>query len=196
MSKIAIIDYGGGNVKSISNMLLSFGEEPLITSNEEEILAADKIIFPGQGHFAQVMQKLEENGLAETIKKAVASGKDFLGICVGLQVLFEKSEEAPGVSGLGIFRGEVKKYKQGKTPQIGWSVISTTPNNTLLSKDYFYFVNSYYVVCEDESIISSYANYYIDFCASIEYKNVVALQFHPEKSSDAGINFFKKWLSK
>ena len=177
-------------------MLSSFGIKSIITSDKNEILSADKIIFPGQGHFAQVMEKLKETNLDRTIKEVIKSGKDFLGICVGFQVLFEKSEEAPGVMGLGIFKGEVKKYKQGKTPQIGWSEIRTTLNNTFLSNGYFYFVNSYYVEPKDPLIISSYANYHIDFCASVEYKNITAVQFHPEKSADSGIEFFKKWLSK
>lgn len=176
-------------------MLDFMGEKYVISSNPDEIARAERIIFPGQGHFAQAMKNLENKGLVEPIKKAIANNAKFLGICLGLQVLFEKSEEAPNIAGLGIIKGEVKKFTQGKIPQIGWNRISTTQNNTYLQDDFFYFVNSYYVVPQDKKVISSVCNYEIDFCASIEHKNLTAVQFHPEKSSDAGIKFFKKWLN-
>lgn len=191
---ITIIDYEAGNLKSICNILDSLGQEYEISSNPEQIAAAKRIIFPGQGHFAQAMQNLKNKNLIEPIKAAIANDAKFLGICLGLQVLFESSEEAPGIDGLGIIKGEVKKFTQGKIPQIGWNKIKTTENNSYLEDDYFYFVNSYYVVPQDKRVISSTADYHIDFCASIEYKNITAVQFHPEKSSQAGINFFKKWL--
>lgn len=194
-NKIVIIDYGAGNVKSLGNMLEFLGCEYEITDDREKILKAKKIIFPGQGHFEQAMKKLNDKNLPCTIKQAIDNGADFLGICLGLQVLFEKSEEAPNVEGLSIFKGEVKKFQTGKTPQIGWNEIKTTKANTYLDDDYFYFVNSYYVVPEDKNIISSITNYHIDFCSSIQKDNVCAVQFHPEKSSEAGIKFFKKWLT-
>lgn len=175
-------------------MLEFLGADYEITEDKEKILSAKKIIFPGQGHFEQAMNKLNAKNMPETIKKAISNGADFLGICLGLQVLFEKSEEAPNVEGLGIFRGEVKKFQTGKTPQIGWNNIKTTSTDTYLEDDYFYFVNSYYVVPQDKSIISSITNYHIDFCSSVQKDNVCAVQFHPEKSSDAGIRFFQKWL--
>lgn len=194
-NKIVIIDYGAGNVKSLGNMLEFLGYAYEITDDREKILKAKKIIFPGQGHFEQAMNKLNDKNLPCTIKQAIDNGADFLGICLGLQVLFEKSEEAPNVEGLGIFKGEVKKFQTGKTPQIGWNEIKTTKANTYLDDDYFYFVNSYYVVPEDKNIISSITNYHIDFCSSVQKDNVCAVQFHPEKSSEAGIKFFKKWLT-
>ena len=194
-NKIVIIDYGAGNVKSLGNMLEYLGRDYEITDEKEKILKAKKIIFPGQGHFEQAMNKLNDKNLPCTIKEAINNGADFLGICLGLQVLFEKSEEAPNVEGLGIFKGEVKKFQTGKIPQIGWNEIKTTKANTYLDDDYFYFVNSYYVVPEDKNIISSITNYHIDFCSSIQKDNVCAVQFHPEKSSEAGIKFFKKWLT-
>lgn len=193
---ITIIDYEAGNLKSITNMLNFLGEEYRISSNPDEIENAEKIIFPGQGHFAQAMKNLEKKNLIKPIKKAIDNNAKFLGICLGLQVLFDNSEEAPGVEGLGIIKGEVKKFTEGKIPQIGWNQIKTTENNHYLEDDYFYFVNSYYVAPEDKNVISSICNYKIDFAASIEYKNLTAVQFHPEKSSEAGIRFFKKWLAK
>ena len=193
-NKIIIIDYGAGNVKSLGNMLEFLGCEYEITDDREKILNAKKIIFPGQGHFEQAMNKLNAKNLPEVIRKTIDNGANFLGICLGLQVLFEKSEEAPNVKGLGIFKGEVKKFHKGKIPQIGLNNITTTQANTYLQDDYFYFVNSYYVVPEDKSIISSITNYHIDFCSSVQKNNICAVQFHPEKSSEAGIKFFKKWL--
>lgn len=176
-------------------MLDFLGEKYQISSDAETIENAEKIIFPGQGHFEQAMKNLENKGLISPIKKAIENNTKFLGICLGLQILFEKSEEAPGIEGLGIIKGEVKKFIQGKIPQIGWNKIQTTKNNSYLEDDYFYFVNSYYVEPEDKNLISSGCNYNIDFAASIEHNNLSAVQFHPEKSSDAGINFFKKWLN-
>ncbi len=194
--KVAIIDYGAGNVRSLGNMLTFLDIPYEITSDKTKIKNADRIIFPGQGHFAQAMEKLNSSNMVSFVQDVVADGKIFLGVCLGLQVLFETSEEAPNIQGLGIFKGNVKKFEIGKTPQIGWNKIKTTENNSYLGDDYFYFVNSYYVCPENKDIISSYANYHIDFCASVEYKNITAVQFHPEKSSNAGIEFFRKWIGK
>ena len=191
---IIIIDYGAGNLKSIANMLNSIGVKAKISSEPEEILNAGRIIFPGQGHFAQAMENLNSKGLVAPIKEALERKIPFLGICLGLQVLFEKSEEAQGVCGLGVFEGEVVKFKKGKIPQIGWNKIKTTKANTYLTDDYFYFVNSYHVKPADSSICSSFCDYEGEFCASIQFDNITAVQFHPEKSSDAGESFFKKWL--
>lgn len=193
---ITIIDYEAGNLKSICNMLDFLNEKYKISSDPKEIEQAEKIIFPGQGHFAQSMKNLQDKGLDVAIKNAVKNNAKFLGICVGQQALFDSSDEAPGVNGLGIIKGGVKKYTSGKVPQIGWNQIKTTKNNSFLDDDYFYFVNSYYVCPEDKSIISATSNYGIEFAAAVEYKNIVAVQFHPEKSSEAGIKFFKKWLEK
>lgn len=176
-------------------MLDFLNEKYQISSDPEQIERAERIIFPGQGHFAQAMKNLKNKNLITPIKTAISNNAHFLGICLGLQVLFEKSEEAPGLEGLGIIKGEVKKFTQGKIPQIGWNKIKTTKNNSYLDEDYFYFVNSYYVEPQDKNVISATCNYHVDFCASIEYKNLVAVQFHPEKSSIAGVNFFKKWLA-
>lgn len=176
-------------------MLDFLNEKYVISSNPDEIACAKRIIFPGQGHFEQAMKNLKSKGLIEPIKQAIENNAKFLGICLGLQVLFESSEEAPGVDGLGIIKGEVKKFTAGKIPQIGWNKIKTTKNNSYLQDDYFYFVNSYYVVPQDENVVSSTCDYEIEFCASIQHNNLTAVQFHPEKSSEAGVSFFKKWLA-
>ena len=193
---ITIIDYEAGNLKSICNMLDFLGAEYQISSDPKEIETAETLIFPGQGHFAQAMKNLENKNLVNPIKNAIKNNAKFLGICLGLQVLFEKSEEAPNIDGLGIIKGEVRKFTQGKIPQIGWNEIKTTENNSFLKDDFFYFVNSYYVVPTDTSVVSSTCDYGIEFAASIEHDNLTAVQFHPEKSSTAGVNFFKNWLSK
>lgn len=192
--KTIIVDYDAGNLKSVANMLKYIGVDFEITSDKDKMLKADKIIFPGQGHFGQSINNLRDKGLEEPIKTSIEQGTPFLGICIGLQILFEASEEAP-IKGLGILKGTVKKFTKGKIPQIGWNKIKTTNKNSYLPDDYFYFVNSYYVEPEDSSIISSYCDYNGDFCASIEKDNLTAVQFHPEKSSEAGLIFFKNWIN-
>lgn len=194
-NKTVIVDYDAGNLKSIGNMLKFLGDDFLISSNANDIKNAKRIIFPGQGHFRQAIENLDRKKLIEPIKYAITDGKPFLGICLGLQILFEKSEEAPDFQGLSVLKGEVKKFTIGKVPQIGWNKIKTTNNNSFLKDDYFYFVNSYYVEPDDKSAISSYTNYNIDFCSSIQKDNLTAVQFHPEKSAKAGMEFFKLWIS-
>ena len=194
-NKTVIVDYEAGNLRSVANML-TFLDVPFeITSDKDKILNAEKIIFPGQGHFAQAMSNLEKKGLIPVIKECCSKGTPFLGICIGLQILFEKSEEAPNVQGLGIFKGEVKKFTQGKIPQIGWNKVVPTENNSFIEENYFYYVNSYYVVPEDKNIISAYTDYNGKFCASVQSGNVTAVQVHPEKSSEAGLKFFKNWIN-
>ena len=195
MSKVVIVDYESGNIRSVANILDSLSCSYEITSDKKKISSSSRIIFPGQGHFKQAMENLEKKGLSEVVKECCFKGIPFLGICIGLQILFERSEEAPNTSGLGLFKGQVKKFLTGKTPQVGWNKIVTTPKNTFLKDDYFYFVNSYYVVPEDDSIISSYSDYNIKFCSSVQKNNITAVQFHPEKSAASGIEFFKCWLS-
>ena len=194
MNKVVIVNYDAGNIRSVANMLTFLNVPFSITSDEKEILTADKIIFPGQGHFAQAMSNLEGKGLVPVIKECCQKGIPFLGICIGLQILFEKSEEAPNVSGLGIFQGEVKRFTKGKIPQIGWNKVIPTQNNIYIPEGYFYYVNSYYVVPKNENIISAYTDYNGNFCAAVQRENITAVQFHPEKSAEAGLQFFNNWL--
>jgi len=193
---ITILDYGAGNLKSIANMLDSLDCTYLVTDKKEDIKSAKRLIFPGVGNFGQVMEALNSKGLTETLKETIKSGIPFLGICLGFQVLFDESEESPKLKGLSIFPGKVVKFTQGKVPQIGWNKLQTTQNNNFLTDDYVYFVNSYYVVPDDKSIISAYSDYHIKYTASIETKNVVGVQFHPERSGGVGKNILKKWVSK
>lgn len=193
---LTILDYGAGNLKSITNMLDALGCSYHITDKKEEISNSKRLIFPGVGNFDQVVKALDSKGLTESLTKTIRSGIPFLGICLGFQVLFEESEEAPGQKGLGIFPGKVVKFTQGKIPQIGWNKLQPTRNNSILTDDYVYFVNSFYVSPENPAIISAYANYHIDFAASIEHENTIGLQFHPEKSGQVGYNYVKKWLER
>ncbi|OGH96183.1 MAG: imidazole glycerol phosphate synthase, glutamine amidotransferase subunit [Candidatus Melainabacteria bacterium GWA2_34_9] len=196
MSGLIVLDYGGGNLKSVTNILDKLGYTYNLTAKKEDILEADKIILPGQGHFGQFMKSLNSKGLTEALTHKINSGTPFLGICLGIQVLFEESEEAPGIKGLCIFPGKVVKFTEGKVPQIGWNELKITTNNTVLTNDYVYFVNSYHVVPENKEIISAYSDYYMGFVASIEYKNIFAFQFHPEKSGEVGFEFFRRWIEK
>ena len=194
--KVTIIDYNEGNIKSIVNMLGYLGEDCRIVHTGVDLKNASKIIFPGQGHFAQAMNNLQKQDLVQAIKDSISAKIPFLGICVGMQILFEESEEAPGVEGLSIIKGKVKKFRKGKTPQIGWNKITTTNNNSCLKDDFYYFVNSYYCDPADENVVAAKTIYHESFCSAVETGGIIAVQFHPEKSSNAGCEFFRNWLNK
>lgn len=191
---LTVLDYGGGNLKSVVNMLDSFGLPYGVTDKAEDVARADRLIFPGQGHFGQVMEALKFKGLAEPLRQTILSGVPFLGICVGLQVLFDSSEEAPGINGLSLLKGKNVRFTQGKIPQIGWNKIKTTKANTLLNEDFYYFVNSYHVVCDDPAVVSATAEYYIPFTAAVQVENITATQFHPEKSGRTGHETIRRWI--
>jgi imidazole glycerol-phosphate synthase subunit HisH len=189
---IAIIDYGSGNLKSVKKAFEKIGINTIITNKKKEIEKADKIVLPGVGSFGFIMKKLKNKDLEKSIKKAIKNGKPYLGICLGMQILFEESEESPGVKGLGILKGKVKKFKKGKVPQIGWNKI--IPKNKIFKNDFFYFVNSFYVIPSDKKIIASTTKYFQNFASAIKYKNITAVQFHPEKSGKAGLKFLDRWI--
>lgn len=191
---IAIIDYGAGNLKSVKNTLDYLKVGSIITDKAEDIERADRLILPGDGSFGCMMDNLEKMGLIKPIKDFIKSGKPFLGICLGLQGLFEESEESPNVEGLSIFKGKVVKFKKGKVPQIGWNKIISKKKD-IFKKDFMYFVNSYYVVPKDDSIIAALTDYNGSFVSAIKSKNITAMQFHPEKSGKAGIELIRRWLS-
>jgi glutamine amidotransferase len=196
---IAIIDYGAGNIQSVKNALDYLKVENKITDKAEDIEKADKVIFPGVGAYGDVMKALEEKGLTESVKKAI-SEKPYLGICLGLQVLFEESEESPGVKGLGIFKGKVKKFKSKtlKIPQIGWNSIKIAKKDEILKgikdESYFYFVHSYFVEPEDKSIILTKTDYGEEFVSGIVKDNVIGIQFHPERSGEVGLQLLKNFV--
>lgn len=195
---IAVIDYGAGNLHSVKNALDYLGAESVITSSSTEILKADKVILPGVGSFGDAMRRLEEKELTRSIKRAADGTKPFLGICLGLQLLFESSEESPGVDGLGIFKGSVVKIPEHglKIPHMGWNNISLTKKSRILpqNKPYVYFVHSYYINAQDKSDVSAYTEYGERLDVAVERGNVFATQFHPEKSGEVGLGILKRFL--
>ena len=199
---IAIIDYGAGNLQSVKKAFDFIGAESVITNDPKVILSADKILLPGVGSFGDAMDSMRKNGLVETVKECALSGKPFLGICLGLQLLFEESEESPGVKGLGIFKGKIKKFSSDmglKIPHIGWNSLETKQKNTLFKdipeNSYVYFVHSYYLHAEDENDIATVTNYGIDFHSAVGKNNIFATQFHPEKSGDVGLQILRNFAS-
>ena len=198
---IAIIDYDAGNIRSVEKALKFLGQDVKITRDPEEILSAEKVILPGVGAFGDAMGKLKEYGLDQVIRKTVGKGTPFLGICLGLQLLFERSDEAPGVEGLGILKGEILRLpeKEGyKIPHMGWNSLELIHNGRLfrdLPEDpYVYFVHSYYLKAADETIVKARTEYTTAIDASVEQGNVFACQFHPEKSSETGLKILKNFV--
>lgn len=198
---VVVIDYDAGNIKSVEKALVSLGESALITRDPKTILKADKIILPGVGAFGDAMKKLHTYGLVDVIKEAVLKKTPFLGICLGLQLLFESSEETPEIEGLGILRGKIVKIpddKGLKVPQIGWNSLRF-PNKGRLFQGipedaYVYFVHSYYLQADEPEIVTATTEYAVQIHASVEKENVFACQFHPEKSSDVGLRILKNFL--
>ena len=198
---IAIIDYDAGNIKSVEKAIHFLGEEVLVTREKDKILGADKVILPGVGSFGDAMNKIRSYGLEEIIKEVISRGTPFLGICLGLQLLFERSDESSGVEGLGILKGEILKIpdKEGlKIPQIGWNSLKYPRRGKLfegIQEDaYVYFVHSYYLKAADEGIVTATTEYSTLIHASVEKDNVFACQFHPEKSSDVGLRILKNFI--
>ncbi|MGN0411930.1 MAG: imidazole glycerol phosphate synthase subunit HisH [Lachnospiraceae bacterium] len=199
---IAIIDYDAGNIKSVQKAINLLGEETVLTREREDILAADKVILPGVGAFGDAMEKLERFGLVQVIKEVVEKGTPFLGICLGLQLLFEESEESPGVKGLGILKGKIVKIPEEtglKIPHIGWNSLDFPSEGTLFKgiqpNSYVYFVHSFYLQAEEKEIVKATTKYGVTIEASVEKGNVYACQFHPEKSSDVGLQILKNFLA-
>ena len=197
---VAIIDYDAGNIKSVEKALLHLGEEVMITRDREKILNSDKVILPGVGAFGDAMEKLRSYGLDKVIYEVVEKKIPFLGICLGLQLLFEKSDETPGVKGLGILPGEVLRIpdKEGlKIPHMGWNSLHLQNNGRLFQgipeDTYVYFVHSYYLKAQDEKIVTATTEYGTHIHASVESGNLFACQFHPEKSSHVGLQILKNF---
>lgn len=197
---IAIIDYDAGNIKSVEKALQYLGEEAVITRDAGEILMADKVILPGVGAFGDAMEKLNRYGLVPVIHEVVEKGIPFLGICLGLQLMFESSEEAPGVEGLGLLKGKIVRIPEGdglKVPHMGWNSLSFPKEGRLFAgipeNSYVYFVHSYYLQTE-EDIVTATAEYGVTIHASVEKGNVFACQFHPEKSSHTGLTILKNFV--
>lgn len=197
---IAIIDYDAGNLKSVEKAFCSLGQEILVTRDSSEIKEAEKVVLPGVGSFGDAMNHLDHLGLIDTIKMVVRKGTPFLGICLGLQLLFEKSEEAPGVEGLSLLEGEILKIppKEGlKIPHMGWNSLDVKQGAKLFKgieeSPYVYFVHSYYLKAADETIVSASTEYSTHIHAAVEKDNIFACQFHPEKSSTVGLKMLSNF---
>ena len=197
---IAIIDYGAGNLSSVKKALDYLGAESEITQDRDKILSASHVILPGVGSFGDAMNSMAERGLVDVVKEAALSGKPFLGICLGLQLLFESSDECPEVEGLGLLEGRIVTIPRDnglKVPHIGWNSVSIKQKDSIFSgvddNSYFYFVHSYYLKAKDASIVKATTEYGVKIHAAVEKDNLFACQFHPEKSSDTGLWMLKNF---
>ncbi len=189
---IAVLDSGFGNLHSALNALHKIGEQAELVADPDALVKADKVLFPGVGSWGAVMQRLRENGFTDALRDFIASGKPYLGICMGMQVLLEKSEEDDG-EGLCILEGGVVKFQTRKVPQIGWNRVESRDAQAV-PDDYFYFINSFHVRPRDESLIAATAAYMDEgFVAAVRRDNVLAVQFHPEKSARAGLDLLRRW---
>ncbi|MCM1046679.1 MAG: imidazole glycerol phosphate synthase subunit HisH [Candidatus Gastranaerophilales bacterium] len=198
---IAIIDYDAGNTKSVEKAILALGEQAVLTRDADCIQNADGVILPGVGAFGDAMEKLHRYGLADVIRKVVEKNTPFLGICLGLQLLFESSEESPGVEGLRLLEGKIVKFPSEmglKIPHIGWNDLKFPKEGRLFAGipdgTYAYFVHSYYLQAADENIVTAVTNYGVPVHASVEKDNIFACQFHPEKSSEAGLAMLRNFI--
>lgn len=199
---ISVVDYGAGNLQSVVKALQFIGCEPHITADRDEILASDHIILPGVGSFGDCMDSLRKNHTDQAVIDCINAGKPFLGICLGMQMLFEGSEESPGVTGLGVFRGTIRKIpaESGlKIPHMGWNSLDLKQPDGIFAglpqSTYVYFVHSYYLHAEDPQIVAAQTEYGVTIDAAVQYKNVCATQFHPEKSCRAGLQILKNFVA-
>jgi len=201
---IAIVDYGMGNLRSVSKAFQSQKFPVVVTRNPDDISKASGLVLPGVGAFGDCVKNLGEYGLIDPIKEFIDSGRPFLGICLGLQVLFEESEEAPGVKGLGLINGKVVRFpdfkKEGlKVPHMGWNQVTIENDVPILSgvpqNSWFYFVHSYYPRPEDDSVSAVKTHYGIEFTAAVVKDNIFASQFHPEKSSTLGLKILQNFAA-
>jgi len=203
---IGVIDYGAGNLGSVMNALARLSVPARFVAGPEELLPAsspfEKIIFPGDGHFATAMASLTKSGYAQAIKEWMNADRPFLGICIGLQLLFETSEEAPPVDGkevrgLSVIKGTVRKFPGRKVPQIGWNQTAARPESKIFrdlsDNSFFYYIHSYYADPVDSSVSAAETEYYVRYCCAVERGALAAVQFHPEKSGAAGIALLKNW---
>lgn len=201
--KVGIIDYGGGNLRSVANALRSMGREPLIVSSPEDLSDATHLILPGQGAFGDTMQRLESRDLVSMLGNWIAADQPYFGICVGYQILFDSSEEAPGVAGLGVIPGIVRRFGDEpglKIPHMGWNSALATRGGTKvwrnLSEDpYFYYVHSFFPVPKHAETVVAETTYGTQsFAAAVERGNLFACQFHPEKSQETGLRLIRNFL--
>lgn len=199
---IAVIDYDAGNIKSVQKALQFLGEQAVVTRDRREIFKASRVILPGVGNFGDAMAKLESFGLVPVIRESVEKGTPFLGICLGLQLLFEESEESSGVKGLGLLPGKIVRIPAAeglKIPHIGWNALDYPGSGRLFEHvpegSYVYFVHSYYLQAVEREIVRATTEYGVTIDASVEKDHIFACQFHPEKSSEVGLQILKNFLA-
>jgi len=198
---IGVIDYGAGNLGSVMNALKRLSVPARFAAGPDELSVSsspfDKIIFPGDGHFATAMASINQSGYAQAIKEWIKADKPFLGICIGLQLLFQTSDEAPGVNGLSVISGTVRRFPGRKIPQIGWNQTGVQPHSIMFKgipdNSFFYYIHSYYADPADDSVSAAHTEYYVRYCCAVERGALAAVQFHPEKSGAAGLALLRNW---
>jgi len=195
---ITIIDYGMGNLQSLANALQFLGEKVKIATGPKGIARAKKLIFPGVGNFGKAIENLKKRKIGPSLRNSINKGTPFLGICLGLQLLFEESQEAPQVKGLSVFKGKIIRFQKVKIPQIGWNQLEIKKKPIILKgipdKSFVYFMHSFYAEPEDKKILAAITNYGKDFCSAIESKNIFGVQFHPEKSGKTGLRILENFI--
>lgn len=195
---IGIIDYGAGNLGSVMNALNRLGAPARFAAGPEDLNNYQKIIFPGDGHFETAMASIEKSGYAQAIKEWIKADKPFLGICIGLQLLFETSEEAPGTTGLSVIKGQVRKFPGRKVPQIGWNQTKSKTESKLFrglpQNSFYYYIHSYYTDPVDKTVCAAETDYYLKYCCAVEQGALSAVQFHPEKSGEIGLELLRNWV--
>ena len=197
---ITLLDYGAGNVRSVINAIEKLGGGVKVVAKPEDVVDAEKLVFPGVGSFGSMMHILEKKRYVDPLKTFLQSGKPFFGICLGMQALFQSSEEAPGINGLGIFKGVVKRFRIEKSvPHIGWNGVSVKKPSRIFKdaagKEKFYFVHSFYVAPEERDVVLTTTDYGLEFVSSVESGSVTGTQFHPEKSGDPGLALLKNFIT-
>ena len=199
---IGVIDYGAGNLGSVMNALKRLSVPARFAEGPQELSISsspfEKIIFPGDGHFATAMASINKSGYAQAIKEWIKADKPFLGICIGLQLLFETSQEAPDTQGLSVIPGTVRRFPGRKVPQIGWNQTSARKESKIFrglnDNSFFYYIHSYYADPVDNSVTAAQTEYYVRYCCAIERGALAAVQFHPEKSGAAGLALLQNWV--
>ena len=199
---IGVIDYGAGNLGSVMNALKRLSVPARFAADPQDLSPSsspfEKIIFPGDGHFATAMASINKSGYAQAIKEWIKADKPFLGICIGLQLLFETSEEAPDTQGLSVINGTVRRFPGRKVPQIGWNQTSARKESKifrgLTENSFFYYIHSYYADPVDNSLTAAQTDYYVRYCCAVERGALAAVQFHPEKSGAAGLTLLQNWV--
>jgi glutamine amidotransferase len=195
---IAIIDYGAGNLKSVKKAFDHIGVQSEIISSKKKIRDDIKIVFPGVGAFGAAIGRLKESGFYQILRQWCVSNKPFLGICLGMQLLFDSSSESNNINGLGIFKGNCLRFKSHKVPQMGWNQIKIVKDSKLLEGiidgSFFYFLHGYYVAPTDMKIVTANTQYGVTYPSIIERGKVYAVQFHPEKSGELGLRILKNWV--